>query len=135
MSVPVSVRRLRKYRIVFSSDVRSPRDSPKKRNQLRPSLIMNSKWVYRLYREDGLSFRPKRTRRHLSAAQLERQPAALAPVVVDAYTREALAIDVDQGIKWEQVVETMDRIASIRGTPRTIRVDSSPEFISKALDR
>jgi putative transposase len=49
--------------------------------------------------------------------------------------REALAIDVDQGIKGEQVVEAMDRIASIRGAPRTIRVDNGPEFISKALDR
>jgi putative transposase len=29
----------------------------------------------------------------------------------------------------------MDRIASIRGTPRAIRVDNGPEFISKALDR
>ena len=118
---------------------------------------MNHKRVYRLYREDGLSLRLKRPRRHVSAAQRERQPAALAPnelwpmdfvsdalfddrclralTVVDAYTREALAIDVDQGIKGEQLVEAMDRIASIRGTPRAIRVDNGPEFISKALDR
>ena len=55
--------------------------------------------------------------------------------MVDAFTREALAIDVDQGIKGEQVVEVMTRISSIRGAPRTIRVDNGPEFISKALDR
>jgi transposase InsO family protein len=55
--------------------------------------------------------------------------------VVDAYTREALAIDVDQGIRGEQVVEAMDRIATIRATPWAIRVDNGPEFISKALDR
>ena len=58
-----------------------------------------------------------------------------ALTVIDAYTREALAIDVDQGIKGEQVVEAMDRIASIRRAPRAIRVDNGPEFISKALDR
>ena len=58
-----------------------------------------------------------------------------ALTVVDAFTREALAIDVDQGIKGEQVVEVMARISSIRGAPRTIRVDNGPEFISKALDR
>ena len=29
----------------------------------------------------------------------------------------------------------MDRIASIRGAPRTIRVDNGPEFICKAQDR
>ena len=123
----------------------------------REGWVVNQKRVYRLYREDGLSLRLKRPRRHVSAAQRDRQPAALAPnelwsmdfvsdalfdgrrlralTVVDAYTREALAIDVDQGIKGEQVVEAMDRIASIRGTPRAIRVDNGPEFISKALDR
>ncbi len=55
--------------------------------------------------------------------------------VADAYTREALAIGVLQGIKGEQVVAGMDRIASVRGCPRAIRVDNGPEFISKALDR
>ncbi|WP_420810793.1 IS3 family transposase [Croceicoccus ponticola] len=123
----------------------------------REGWVVNHKRVYRLYREDGLSLRLKRPRRHVSAARRERQPAALAPndmwsmdfvsdalfngrrlralTVVDAYTREALAIDVDQGIKGEQVVEAMDRIASVRGAPRVIRVDNGPEFISKALDR
>jgi transposase InsO family protein len=58
-----------------------------------------------------------------------------ALTVVDAFTREALAIDVDQGIKGEQVVAAMARISSLRGAPKTIRVDNGPEFISKALDR
>lgn len=55
--------------------------------------------------------------------------------VVDAFTREALAIDVDQGIEREQVVASMAGIASVRGAPKTIRADNGPEFISKALDR
>ena len=118
---------------------------------------MNHKRVYRLYRDDGLSLRLKKPRRNVSAANRDRQPAAAAAnemwsmdfvsdalfdgrrvralTVVDAFTREALAIDVDQGIKGEQVVEVMARISSIRGAPRTIRVDNGPEFISKALDR
>jgi putative transposase len=58
-----------------------------------------------------------------------------ALTVVDAFTREALAIDVAQGIKGEQVVEAMTRISTLRGVPRAIRVDNGPEFISKALDR
>ena len=58
-----------------------------------------------------------------------------ALTVVDAFTREALAIEVDQGIKGDQVVAVMTRLALIRGAPRTIRVDNGPEFVSKALDR
>jgi len=80
---------------------------------------LNHKRVYRLYRNDGLSLRLKRPRRNVSAANRERQPAALAAnemwsmnfvsdalfdgrrsralTVVDAFTREALSIDVDQG--------------------------------------
>jgi len=58
-----------------------------------------------------------------------------ALTVVDAYTREALTIEVDQGIKGEQVVEAVTKIATRRGAPQAIRVDNGPEFISKALDR
>lgn len=113
---------------------------------------MNHKRVYRLYREDGLSLPLKRPRRLVRTAQRERQPAAQAAnemcsidfvsdalfdgrrlcalTVVDAYTRKALAIDIDQGIKKEQVVEAMHRIALIGGVSRAIRVDNGPEFIS-----
>ncbi|MFK3888735.1 integrase core domain-containing protein [Sphingomonas sp. NPDC079357] len=54
-----------------------------------------------------------------------------ALTVVDAFTREALAIDDDSSIK----VEVRTRITSIRGAPRIIRVANCPEFISKAVDR
>ena len=123
----------------------------------REGWLVNHKRVYLLYRDDGLSLRLKRPRRNVSAANRERQPAASSPnemwsmdfvsdalfggrrlralTVVDPYTREALAIDVDQGIKGEQVVATMTRITSMRGAPKTIRVDNGREFISKALDR
>jgi putative transposase len=58
-----------------------------------------------------------------------------ALTVVDAYTREALAIEVDQGIKGEQVVAVMTRLAALRRSPCAIKVDNGPEFVSKALDR
>jgi putative transposase len=123
----------------------------------REGWVVNHKRVYRLYREEGLSLRLKRPRRHVSAADRERQPAATAPnalwsmdfvsdalfdgrrlralTVVDAFTREALAIEVDQGIRGEQVVTVMRRLALMRGAPKAIRVDNGPEFVSKALDR
>lgn len=118
---------------------------------------MNNERVYRLYRDDGLSLWLKKPRRNVSAANCDRQLAALtasqmwsmdfvsdamfngrrlrALTVVDAFTHEALTIDVDQGIKGEQAVEVMERISSIRGAPRTIQADNAPEFISKALGR
>ena len=112
----------------------------------REGWFVNHKRVYRLYREDGLSLRLEKPRRNVSAANRDRQPAAAAAnemwsmdfvsdalfdgrrlralTVVDAFTREELAIDVDQGVKGEQVVEVMARISAIRGAPRTIRVDN-----------
>jgi transposase InsO family protein len=42
---------------------------------------------------------------------------------------------VDQGIKGEQVVAVVARLALLRGAPRAIQVDNGPEFVSKVLDR
>ena len=58
-----------------------------------------------------------------------------ALTVVDAFTREALAIEVDQGIKGEQVVAVVGRLALLHGALSAIQVDNGPEFVSKALDR
>jgi putative transposase len=35
--------------------------------------------------------------------------------LLDVYTREALAVAVDQGIKAEQVVAVLDAVVAIRG--------------------
>ena len=123
----------------------------------REGWPVNHKRVYRLYRNDGLSLRLNRPRRHVSAVDRERSVEASAPnalwsmdfvsdalfdgrrlralTVVDACTREALVIEVDSGIKGEQVVEAVSRIMAVRGAPKSIRVDNGPEFVSKALDR
>ncbi len=59
-----------------------------------------------------------------------------ALTVVDAYTRECLAIHADQGIKGDAVATEMERLTFQRGTaPAKIRVDNGPEFISRALDQ
>jgi putative transposase len=117
----------------------------------------NVKRVYRIYREEGLSLRLKRPRRN-KAAKL-RQPKQLAHAmneiwsadfvadelfdgrklrmltVVDCYTREALAIDVGQSLKGEDVVDSLNRICAERGLPKTIKTDNGSEFISKAMDK
>lgn len=123
----------------------------------REGWFVNCKRVYRLYREMGLSLRLKRPKRHKSAAhrQMRLEPTAAnenwsmdfvsdalfngkrfrALTIVDTYTRECLAIEVDQGIRGEQVVAVLEGLKTFRGVPKTIRVDNGPEFISKALDR
>jgi transposase InsO family protein len=45
---------------------------------------------------------------------------------LDAFTREALAIDVESGIKGEQVVKTMTRKTTNSGAPKTIWADNGP---------
>src|SRR5580658_11332698 len=58
-----------------------------------------------------------------------------ALTVVDNYTRECLAIEVGQGIGGEKVAGVLGRITMERQTPKTIRVDNGPEFVSKVLDQ
>lgn len=58
-----------------------------------------------------------------------------ALTLTDAYTRECLAIWVDQGIRGEHVVTLVDALSAERGAPRRIQVDNGPGFVSKVLDR
>ena len=48
-----------------------------------------------------------------------------ALTVVEAYTRECLAIEVGQGLKADAVVATMERLTYLRGSaPGKIRLDT-----------
>lgn len=122
----------------------------------REGWRINHKRLYRLYSQTGLNLRMKRPRRHVSAARRAAQPSAEQPnevwamdfiatqlydgrrlralSVVDVFTRECLAILVDQALNGADVVATMRQISEIRGGPQRIQVDNGSEFISKALD-
>lgn len=118
---------------------------------------VNHKRVYRLYREEGLTVR-KRARKRVSRA--ERLPALalsaanqcwsldfvsdwLAPgrkvralTIVDAYTRESLAIEVDTSLPGVRVARVLDRVIAERGAkPAELRLDNGPELTSRALDQ
>ena len=95
----------------------------------------NHKRVYRLYRTEGLSLQHKRPKRNKSARLRQTKHLVRALTVVDAYTRECLAIEVSQSLKGEDVVQTLERITGQRGWPGTIKADNGSEFISKAMDR
>ena len=54
--------------------------------------------------------------------------------IVDAYTRECLAIEVDTSLPSARVVGALDRLVWRYGLPQTLRTDNGPEFISMNLD-
>jgi putative transposase len=123
----------------------------------REGWLINRKRVYRLYRLEGLNLRSKRPRRHVSAMHREKRPGASAAndqwsmdfvsdalfngrriralTVVDNFTRESLAIEVDGSLRGDRVVAVLDRLIGQRGAPKSIRVDNGPEFVSKVLDQ
>ena len=51
--------------------------------------------------------------------------------MVDSYTRECPAIEVDTGISSRQVTRTLERVISERGAPASLRCDNGPEFTSR----
>jgi putative transposase len=53
--------------------------------------------------------------------------------VVDEYSRECLALEVERSITAENVVEVLDKLFSERGEPAYIRSDNGPEFIAQAI--
>jgi putative transposase len=55
--------------------------------------------------------------------------------IVDCFTREALASAARTNFRAYQVIEELDRLARIRGKPRSIRVDNGPEFAGRLLDQ
>ena len=55
--------------------------------------------------------------------------------VIDEWTRECLAIDVQGSIRSRRVIEVLSRLVSVHGAPRHLRSDNGPEFVSRALLR
>lgn len=55
--------------------------------------------------------------------------------LVDEYTRECLALHVDQSVSGADVRRVLARVVGRRGAPRRIRSDNGSEFISEALQR
>jgi putative transposase len=122
----------------------------------REGFAVNHKRVLRLYREERLVLRPRSKRKRVAAAP---RPARVFPQapnerwsmdfmsdtlesgrvfralnVLDDFSRECLAIEVDLSLPGERVVRVLDRLAFERGLPRAITLDNGPEFVSKALD-
>ena len=54
---------------------------------------------------------------------------------MDNFTKMSLAIEVDQKLKGEDVVATLERLRNEIGVPERIQADNGSEFISIAMDR
>jgi putative transposase len=116
---------------------------------------INRKRVYRIYAAAGLAVK-RRTRRKLRAKRPLPAIAVTRPNqrwsmdfvhdciadgrklrtlnVVDAFTRECLAIEVDTSLPARRVTAVLDRLLWSYGLPESFRVDNGPEFVSMALD-
>lgn len=116
---------------------------------------VNHKKVYRLYREEALQLRRKGKRRLKSEGRGLPQPAtspnqewALDFVhdalsdgrsfrtlnMMDAFTRECLAMETDTSLSSERVVRVLEQQVARRGVPQRLRIDNGPEFRAKPLD-
>ena len=55
--------------------------------------------------------------------------------VVDTFTRECLAIEVDTSLPGQRVARVLDRIIHERGRPEVVVTDNGPEFTSRFFDQ
>jgi putative transposase len=121
----------------------------------REGWTVNHKRVYRLYREEGLGVR-RRKRKRIGA--VERQALAIpgrpnerwsmdfitdaltegrkfrSLNIVDDFSRECLAAEVDTSLPGARVVRVLERLREQRGLPQVLVTDNGPEFAGRALD-
>lgn len=122
----------------------------------REGVIVNHKRVERLYREEGLAVR-RRGRKRVARDGRGRAALPARPnqqwgidfvsdtlawgrrirlfTVVDVFTREVLAIEVDTSLPGGRVVRVLERLAVERGAPDEIVLDNGPELAGKAVDQ
>ena len=53
--------------------------------------------------------------------------------IVDEFTREALAMEVERAITSDRLVEVLERLVALHGPPRYLRMDNGPELLAWAL--
>lgn len=121
----------------------------------REGFEVNHKRVHRLYRAEGLTVR-RRLRKRI--ARSVRTPMAITSHrnerwsldfmsdqladgrvfrtlnVVDEFTRECLAIEVDTSLSGGRVVRVLEQLCKEHGLPEALITDNGPEFTSRALD-
>jgi putative transposase len=62
-------------------------------------------------------------------------PRFRALAVIDEWSRESLAIEVDVSLTGERVTRVLERLSNERGLPAIIRAHNGPEFTGRVLDQ
>ncbi len=117
----------------------------------REGEAVNHKRVFRVYRAAGLSVKRRKRKRLVRAGQ----PAFIATrpnqqwsldfvhdrlasgrtvrvlTVVDTFTRECLALEVDTCLPSRRVTRALDSVIADRGRPERIRLDNGSELTSR----
>ncbi len=123
---------------------------------LRDGMTDNHKRVYRVYAEEGLQLgrRRRRQKSRYRGSRLE-EPTRLNElwtmdflsdqlsdrrvfrilVVMDVYSRECLALEIDTSITGRRVARVLDRLKAERGLPSILGTDNGPEFRSRHMDQ
>jgi putative transposase len=112
---------------------------------------INHKRLYRIYRQAGLCLRRKKRKHCMRISTPLRQYTAANQEwaldfahdviaagrtirvlsVIDAYTRECLALEVDSSFASQRVTRVLEAIIVQRGRPLSIRCDNGPELTSR----
>ena len=123
----------------------------------REGWLVNRKRVYRLWRQEGLQVPQKAHKRRRcgdSKNGCTRKKARypnhvwtydflydqtedgrrlkLLPVV-DEFTRECLTLEVERRMEAQDVMGVLEYLFALRGSPRYLRSDNGPEFVSKRI--
>jgi putative transposase len=120
----------------------------------REGIVLNHKKLRRIYRAEKLQVRARR-KRHVRYVRGVKVDNATRPnerwsvdflhdtlangrqirimTLIDDFTREALALEVDFSLPTMRVLRVFDTIAWERGLPETVRFDNGPEFTSLAM--
>ena len=114
-------------------------------------VLANHKRVFRVYREAGLAVKRKQRKRLVRIGRpltpvtqaneewaLDFVSDAIASgrhirllTVVDAHTREGLALEVDTSLASQRVTRVLEKVIAERGVPQRLRCDNGPELTSR----
>jgi len=118
---------------------------------------VNKKRIWRLWKQEGLKVPQKRHKKERLGEAVNGVPRLQATgmnciwamdfvfdvtangrslkwlAIVDEFTRECLALEVDRQFKATDVIDVLRELIAIRGTPAHLRCDNGPEFIAHAV--